>query len=167
MYVRWRDRPRGDRQWQRGPPRLHRGVQRVRSTAAEAEHRGCPMASASAPNSLCETDETGGKRRRQHQQPRDRNHSRGHRVKAGATAKEPIYLKSMATEIEIGSLISRRPDIRGGRPCVAGTGVSVRRIARWHDMGQVPEEIVQTIGGQLSLAQVHAALAYYYANQAE
>lgn len=73
----------------------------------------------------------------------------------------------MATEIEIGSLISRRPDIRGGRPCVAGTGVSVRRIARWHDMGQVPEEIVQTFGGHLSLAQVHAALAYYYAYQAE
>jgi uncharacterized protein (DUF433 family) len=34
-------------------------------------------------------------------------------------------------------------------------------------MGQIPEEIVQTFGGQLSLAQVHAALAYYYANQAE
>jgi uncharacterized protein (DUF433 family) len=73
----------------------------------------------------------------------------------------------MATIIEIGSLISRRPDIRNGRPCVAGTGVSVRRIARWHDMGQIPEEIVQTFGGHLSLAQVHAALAYYYANQAE
>jgi uncharacterized protein (DUF433 family) len=34
-------------------------------------------------------------------------------------------------------------------------------------MGQVPEEIVQTFGGHLSLAQVHAALAYYYANQEE
>jgi uncharacterized protein (DUF433 family) len=34
-------------------------------------------------------------------------------------------------------------------------------------MGQIPEEIVQTFGGHLSLAQVHAALAYYYANQAE
>jgi len=43
----------------------------------------------------------------------------------------------------------------------------VRRIARWHNMGQIPDEIVQTFGGRLSLAQVHAALAYYYANQAE
>jgi len=34
-------------------------------------------------------------------------------------------------------------------------------------MGQTPEEVVQTPGGHLSLAQVHAALAYYYANQAE
>ena len=73
----------------------------------------------------------------------------------------------MATTIEIGSLISRTPGIRGGRPCVAGTGVSVRRIAVWHNMGKSPEEIVQTFDNHLSLAQVHAALAYYYANQAE
>ena len=73
----------------------------------------------------------------------------------------------MATVTEIGSLISRRPDIRAGRPCIARTGVSVRRIAQWHNMGLIPEEIVQTFGGHLSLAQVHAALAYYYANQAE
>jgi len=73
----------------------------------------------------------------------------------------------MATITEIGSLISRRAEIRGGRPCIAGTGVSVRRIVQWHNMGQIPEEIVQTFGGHLSLAQVQAALAYYYANQEE
>ena len=72
----------------------------------------------------------------------------------------------MATVTEIGSLISRRPDIRGGRPCIAGTGVSVRRIAQWHNMGLIPEEITRKFG-HLSLAQVHAALAYYHANQAE
>lgn len=73
----------------------------------------------------------------------------------------------MATVTEIGTLISRRPEIRGGRPCIAGRGVSVRRIAQWHNMGQIPEEIVETFGGHLSLAQVHAGLAYYYANQEE
>jgi len=72
----------------------------------------------------------------------------------------------MATVTEIGSLISRRPDIRGGRPCIAGTGVSVRRIAQWHNMGLIPEEIARKLG-HLSLAQVHAALAYYHANRAE
>ncbi len=72
----------------------------------------------------------------------------------------------MASVIEIGSLITRRPDVRGGRPCVAGTGVSVRRIALWHNMGLIPEEIVRKFG-HLSLAQVHAALAYYHANHAE
>jgi uncharacterized protein (DUF433 family) len=72
----------------------------------------------------------------------------------------------MATVTEIGSLISRRSDIRGGRPCVAGTGISVRRIAVWHNMGLVPEEIARKFG-RLSLAQVHAALAYYFANKSE
>src|SRR5437762_1224424 len=72
----------------------------------------------------------------------------------------------MATVIEISSLISRGPDIRGGRPCIAGTGVSVRRIAQWHNMGLIPEEISRKFG-HLSLAQVHAALAYFHANQAE
>lgn len=72
----------------------------------------------------------------------------------------------MATVTEIGSLISRRPDIRGGRPCIAGTGVSVRRIAQWHNMGLIPEEIMRKFGF-LSLAQIHAALAYYHANKTE
>jgi uncharacterized protein (DUF433 family) len=72
----------------------------------------------------------------------------------------------MATLTEIGSLISRRPDIRGGRPCIAGTGVSVRRVAQWHNMGLIPEEIARKFG-HLTLAQVHAALAYYHANKEE
>lgn len=72
----------------------------------------------------------------------------------------------MATVTEIGSLISRNPGLRGGRPCVAGTGVSVRRIAVLHNSGEAPEDIASNFG-HLSLAQVHAALAYYYANQTE
>ena len=75
-------------------------------------------------------------------------------------------MKSVATVTEIGSLISRNPGIRGGRPCIAGTGVSVRRIAVLHNMGEAPQEIAGNFG-HLSLAQVHAALAYYYANKAE
>jgi uncharacterized protein (DUF433 family) len=72
----------------------------------------------------------------------------------------------MTTVTEIGGLISRRPEIRGGRPCIAGTGVSVRRIVQWHNMGLIPEEIARKFG-HLSLAQVHAAPACYHANQAE
>jgi uncharacterized protein (DUF433 family) len=72
----------------------------------------------------------------------------------------------MATITEIGSLIWRRPEIRGGRPCIAGTGVSVRRIAQWHNMGLAPEEVVRKFG-HLSLAQVNAALTYYQANRGE
>jgi uncharacterized protein (DUF433 family) len=72
----------------------------------------------------------------------------------------------MATVTEIGTLISSQPDVHGGRPCVAGTSVSVRRIAQWHNMGLIPEEIARKFG-HLSLAQVHGALAYYYANREE
>jgi uncharacterized protein (DUF433 family) len=42
----------------------------------------------------------------------------------------------------------------------------VRRIAQWHNLGLSPEEIVGKFG-HLSLAQVHAALAYYHANRSE
>lgn len=72
----------------------------------------------------------------------------------------------MATVTDIGTLIVRSPDIRGGRPRIAGTGVTVRRIVGWYKLGLAPEEIADRIG-HLSLAQVHAALAYYHANREE
>ena len=34
-------------------------------------------------------------------------------------------------------------------------------------MGDIPEQIVAQLGGYVSLTQVHAALAYYFANKAE
>ncbi len=68
--------------------------------------------------------------------------------------------------VEIGSLITCTPGIKGGSPHVAGTGVTVKRIAGWHRMGMDPEQIAAQYG-HLTLAQVHAALAYYYANRAE
>lgn len=71
-----------------------------------------------------------------------------------------------ATLPDIGALITRSPDIRGGRPRIAGTGVTVRRIVGWYKMGLSPEEIAEEIG-HLTLAQVYAALAYYHANRDE
>lgn len=72
----------------------------------------------------------------------------------------------MPTVVDIGTLIERSPEIRKGRPCIAGTGVTVRRIAGWHNLGLTPEEIVAKVE-HLTLAQVHAALAYYHANRDE
>jgi len=72
----------------------------------------------------------------------------------------------MATTMDIGVLIERSPDIHGGRPHIAGTGVSVGRVAGWYKLGWSPEEIADRIG-HLSLAQVYAALAYYHANQTQ
>jgi uncharacterized protein (DUF433 family) len=72
----------------------------------------------------------------------------------------------MVSAVEIGSLIDRDPAIRGGRPKIAGTGVTVMRVAAWYKMDHTPEEI-STQYGHLSLAQVHGALAYYHANPEE
>lgn len=72
----------------------------------------------------------------------------------------------MAIAVDIGSLIDRSPEIRKGRPCIAGTGVTVRRIAGWYNLGLTPEEIAAKIE-HLTLAQIHAALAYYHANRDE
>jgi len=72
----------------------------------------------------------------------------------------------METITDIGSLIVRDPKIRGGRPILAGTGVTVRRIAVWYKLGLTPEEIADNFG-HLSLHQVYAGLAYYHANRKE
>ena len=71
---------------------------------------------------------------------------------------------SVQIDVEIGQMITRTPGIKGGTPHIAGTGVTVRTIVRWHQSGLTPEEIAVRIG-HLSLFQVHAALAFYYANQ--
>ena len=70
----------------------------------------------------------------------------------------------MTTLVDIGSLIIQTPDIRRGHPRIAGTGVVVQRVVGWYKLGLSPEEITDRFG-HLTLAQVHAALAYYHANQ--
>jgi len=70
----------------------------------------------------------------------------------------------MATVTDIGTLLAQSPGICGGRPRIAGTGVSVLRVAGWYKMGRSPEEIADQYG-HLTCAQVYAALAYYHANQ--
>jgi uncharacterized protein (DUF433 family) len=72
----------------------------------------------------------------------------------------------MTSATDIGTLIVRSDDVRGGRPRIAGTGITVRRIVGWYKLGLTPEEIADRVG-HLTLAQVHAALAYYHANQQE
>jgi uncharacterized protein (DUF433 family) len=72
----------------------------------------------------------------------------------------------MASIVEIGTLIDRDPNIRGGRPKIVGTGITVSRVAGWYRMGMTPEEIALEYP-HLTLAQVHAALAYDHANREE
>jgi len=75
-------------------------------------------------------------------------------------------IETMPKVTDIGTLIVCTPEIRADRPRIAGTGVPVRRIVGWYKLGWSPEEIADRIG-HLSLAQVHAALTYYHANQEE
>jgi uncharacterized protein (DUF433 family) len=54
------------------------------------------------------------------------------------------------------------PGICGGRPRIDGHRIQVEDIAIWHErMGMSPAEIVAEYPS-ITLADVHAALAYYY-----
>src|SRR6266853_42578 len=72
----------------------------------------------------------------------------------------------MGSGVEIGTLIDRDQRVRGGRPKIAGTGLTVSRIVGWYKMAMTPEEIALEYP-HLTLAQVHAALAYYHVNRDE
>ena len=62
--------------------------------------------------------------------------------------------------------ISSTPGVCGGKPCVAGTRIRVQDIYVWHELeGRSADEIVHDFP-QLSIADVHAALAYFWDNRA-
>ena len=68
--------------------------------------------------------------------------------------------------IESISLIYRNPKTRGGRPCIVGTGLRVMDIVSAMIFAdRSPDQLAQDY--DLSLAKVHAALAYYYDNKDE
>ena len=53
------------------------------------------------------------------------------------------------------------PDVVGGRPHIVGRRITVQNIAIWHEyMGLSADEIAAEY--DLSLADVYAALAYYF-----
>lgn len=62
--------------------------------------------------------------------------------------------------------IARHRAVLGGIPVVAGTRTPVRAIAGYYQMGLTADEILQSLP-HLSLAQLHAALAYYFDHQKE
>ncbi|MBC1196927.1 DUF433 domain-containing protein [Microcystis aeruginosa BLCCF158] len=72
----------------------------------------------------------------------------------------------MTTATDIGTLVTRSPDIGKDRLVITGTGTSVRRVVVLYKQGASAEEIARRMS-HLSLAQVYAALAYYHANRDE
>jgi uncharacterized protein (DUF433 family) len=70
----------------------------------------------------------------------------------------------MQATIQSINLIATNPQIRNGRPCIAGTSIEVSVIVTAKIVqGLEPDEIAADY--ELSLSQVYAALAYYYENK--
>jgi uncharacterized protein (DUF433 family) len=58
------------------------------------------------------------------------------------------------------------PGVAGGKPHVAGHRITVQNIAVWHEhLGRSADEIAAEYG--LTLAEVYAALAYYFDHREE
>ena len=64
------------------------------------------------------------------------------------------------------SHITKEPGIRGGKACVDSTRIPVVALVALLKDGKTPEEMLVAYP-DLSLAQVHAALAYYYDHRDE
>lgn len=73
-------------------------------------------------------------------------------------------LKSTAMANVVTERITKHPETFGGKACIAGHRIRVMDIVIWHEnLGLTPDEIVVSYP-ELSLSDVHAALAYYFDN---
>ncbi len=68
------------------------------------------------------------------------------------------------TSVDIGQFIYSRPDFRSGRPCIAGTGMSVHAVAARHLQGRSVDDIADGVP-DIPRSHIYAALAYYFANR--
>ncbi len=82
-------------------------------------------------------------------------------------------IKQRTVEQVIGDLviqpttyISVRSGVQGGEPCISGTRIPVWVLAAMHKQGDTATDILAAYPN-LSAAQVHAALSYYYERRGE
>jgi uncharacterized protein (DUF433 family) len=67
----------------------------------------------------------------------------------------------------LADFIVRTPGVCSGQPRIAGTRIKVRHVYTWVErMGKTPAQVVADYP-HLTMAQVHAALAYYWTHQDE
>ncbi len=72
----------------------------------------------------------------------------------------------MASDITLDQLLAITPGICGGKPRIANRRITIQDIAIWHErLGLSADQIATEFG--LTLAEVHAALAYYFAHRDE
>lgn len=62
--------------------------------------------------------------------------------------------------------ITSTPGVCGGKPCITGTRIRVWDVASLAQAGSSPDEIIMHYPS-LTLADVHAALSYFYDNRTE
>ncbi len=64
--------------------------------------------------------------------------------------------------------IVKTPGVRGGKAHINGTRICVKDIVHLHKWGKKPEEMQEYYSDRpLTLAEVYAALAYYYDHSEE
>lgn len=72
----------------------------------------------------------------------------------------------MATVPVIEKYIDISPDVRFGKPCIAGTRIAVADVAVWHNKMAMPLALIAS-KWNLPLAGVYAAMAYYFDHREE
>lgn len=76
----------------------------------------------------------------------------------------------MATAAKIDAYphIEKTPGVRGGKACIAGTRIAVKDIAFLYEDGVPDKEMLTYFSSRpLTLAEVHAAIAYYHDHRDE
>ena len=73
----------------------------------------------------------------------------------------------MTATVDIGTLITKNPEMHSGRPCLAGTGMTVLAIADLYEQGMSAERILSECFPHLDLARIFAAITYWLANREE
>jgi uncharacterized protein (DUF433 family) len=67
----------------------------------------------------------------------------------------------------LADLIVKTPGVCSGQARIAGTRIKVKHVYRWVEQGGMTPAQVVTEFPHLTMAQVHAALAYYWSHQDE
>lgn len=87
-------------------------------------------------------------------------------IERGESRRDGGWVMSADTPVDIGSLIVSDPGFRGGEPCLAGTGMSVRAVAALYRDGQTAEAIGEDFP-DIPRSHIHAAIAHYLANRSQ
>ena len=82
-----------------------------------------------------------------------------------------LHLQSETSQLlaeapTLNDYISVSPDMRFGKPCIAGTRIAVIDVAIWHNQMGLPLELIAA-KWDLPLAGLYAAMAYYYDHRDE